>query len=130
MHFLRLLRIFLPLLIIAALVAGVIVVLSSRSELQSSRRMVDEAWSQLQGQLDTRYDNLKVVNETVRKVPGPLHTIVTQIDAAETNWHDLNANGGSVSSQVTAANSLEALSRRLVQAARASRRLQGQPGLA
>ncbi len=48
MHFLRLLRIFIPLLIIAAIVAGFIVVLSSRSELQSSRRTVDEAWSQLQ----------------------------------------------------------------------------------
>src|SRR5437660_1333244 len=123
MHFLRLLRIFIPLLIIAALVAGVIVVLSSRSELQSSRRMVNEAWSQLQGRLDTRYDKLKVVDEAVRNVPGPLHTIVVQIDTAETDWHNLKS-GGSVSARVTTANSLEALSRRLVQAARASRRLQ------
>lgn len=130
MHFLRLLRIFIPLLVIAAIVAGVIVVLSSRSELQSSRRMVDEAWTQLQGQLDARFDELKVAEETVRKVPGPLHTIVVQLDTAETNWHDQTANGGSVSSQVTTANTLEALARRLVQAARASRRLQVQPGLA
>jgi hypothetical protein len=130
MHFLRLLRIFIPLLVIAALVAGVIVVLSSRSELQSSRRTVDEAWSQLQRQLDTRFNTLKVVDETVRTVPGPLHTIVVQIDAIENKWHDQTTNGGSVSSQVTTANSLEALARRLVQAARASRRLQGQPGLA
>jgi hypothetical protein len=130
MHFLRLLRIFIPLLVIAALVAGVIVVLSSRSELQSSRRMVDEAWSQLRRPLDTRFDKLKVANEAVRDVPGPLHSIVLQIDNAETNWHDLQANDGSVASEVTTANRLEALSRRLVQAAGASRRLEGKPGLA
>ena len=41
MRFLRLLRIFIPVLLIAAIVAGVIVVLTSRSELQSARRQLN-----------------------------------------------------------------------------------------
>lgn len=130
MHFLRLLRIFIPVLVIAAIAAGVIIVLSSRSELQSSRRQVNVAWTQLQGQLDPRYDKLKAADDAVRSTPGPLHKIVEQVDSAITNWRDLQTNGGSVSSQVTAANKLEALGRRLVQAARAAPRLRGKPALA
>src|SRR5437763_6914309 len=101
MRLLRLLRIFIPLLIVAALVAGVIVVLSSRSELQSSRRQVNEAWSLLEGQLDTRFVKLKAGSDAVRSIPGPLHRIVVQLDSAERKWRDLRTNGGSVASQVT-----------------------------
>jgi hypothetical protein len=129
MHFLRLLRIFIPLLVIAAIVAGVIIVLSSRSELQSSRRMVDETWAQLDRQLSPRFDKLKAAGDAVRSVPGPLHTIVVQIDTAQKSWRDLHASGGSVAAKVTTANTLEALGRRLVLAARAARRLQGKPAL-
>jgi hypothetical protein len=128
MRFLRLLRIVIPLLVIAALVAGVIIVLSSRSELQSSRRQVDEAWAQLDRQLATRFDKLKAANDAVRTIPGPLHKIVEQIDHAETSWRDLRSDG-SVAAQVSTANTLEALGRRLVLAARAARRLQGKPAL-
>ena len=130
MRFLRLLRIFIPLLIVAALVAGVIVVLSSRSELQSSRRQVNEAWSLLEAQLDTRFDKLKAGSDAVRSIPGPLHPIVVQLDSAERKWRDLRTNGGSIAAQVTAANNLEALGRRLVQAARAAHRLRDKPALA
>jgi hypothetical protein len=129
MRFLRLLRIFIPLLIVAALVAGVIVVLSSRSELQSSRRQVNEAWSLLEGQLDTRFDKLKAGSDAVRSIPGPLHRIVVQLDSADRKWRELRTNGGSVAAQVTAANNLEALGRRLVQAARAAHRLRDKPAL-
>jgi hypothetical protein len=130
MHFLRLLRIFIPLLIIAALVAGVIIVLSSRSELQSSRRMVNEAWAQLDRQLTPRFDKLEAATDAVRTIPGPLHQIVQRIDSAETDWKEFRSNGGSVAAQVSTANTLEALGRRLVLAAHAARRLQGKPGLA
>src|SRR6476469_4202320 len=115
MRFLRLLRIFIPLLVIAAIVAGVIVVLTSRSELQSARRQVNLTWSPLRTELDARYKVLEVANAAVLDVPGPLHLIVAQVATAAKDWHDLLTNGGSVGAQVTAANKLEALGRRLVQ---------------
>src|SRR4051794_15986764 len=118
MHFLRLLRIFIPLLVIAAIVAGVIIVLSSRSELQSSRRTVNEAWTQLERPLIARYDKLKAADDAVASVPGPLHKIVAQVNTAIAKWRDLRTNDGSVASKVSAANTLEALGRRLVQSAR------------
>ena len=46
------------------------------------------------------------------------------------NWRNLESNDGSVAAQVTAANQLEALGRRLVVAARAAPRLTGKPALA
>ena len=125
MHFLRLLRIFIPLLVIAAIVAGVVVVLTSRSELQDARRQVDAKWRPLRSALDARYGTLTTADNSVRSIPGPLHQIVTQIDTAEARWRDLESNGGSVSAEVSAANNLEALGRRLVLAARAAPRLKG-----
>ena len=123
MHVLRLLRIFIPLLLVAAIVAGTVLVLTSRSELQQSRKDVDVAWSPLRSQLDDRYRTLTAANRVVRDVPGPLHQIVTQVAAAYAGWHTLEANNGSVTAEVSAANTLESLGRRLVQAAGSARRL-------
>ena len=129
MRFLRWLRIFIPLLVIAAIVAGVIVVLTSRSELQSARRQVNTTWRSLRAELNTRYQVLAAADAAVKDVPGPLHRIVVQVEAAAKEWSDLRDNGGSVAKQVTAANKLEALGRRLVQAARAAPRLRGKTEL-
>jgi hypothetical protein len=117
-------------LIVAAVVAGVVVVLSSRSELQSARRQVNDAWKPLQAELDTRFEALAATDDAVRSIPGPLHRIVVQVDSANRAWRDLRTNGGSVAAQVGTANNLEALGRRLVQAARAAPRLAGKPALA
>jgi hypothetical protein len=125
MHFLRLLRIFIPLLLVAAIVAGVVVVLTSRNELQSSRRDVEDTWKPLRSGLDERYGELAVANSSVKSVPGPLHAISTKVSSAEADWHRVEQSG-SVSSQVNAANSLESLGRRLVIASRAAPRLVGQ----
>jgi hypothetical protein len=130
MRFLRLLRIFIPLLIVAAVVAGVVVVLSSRSELQTARHRVDDTWTPLQTALDARYQILATANDAVSATPGPLHQIVVEIDRAKRDWTTLEANGASVAAQVTAANRLEALGRRLVVAARLAPRLAGKPELA
>ncbi|MDQ1511505.1 MAG: hypothetical protein QOG50_3349 [Actinomycetota bacterium] len=130
MHLLRLLRIFIPVLVIAAIVAGVIVVLTSRTELQSARRQMNAAWQPLRTELDTRYTVLAATDHSLKSIPGPLHRIVVQVESAANDWRGLRTNGGSVASQVTTANELEALGRRLVQAARAAPRLQGKPELA
>lgn len=125
MHFLRLLRIFIPLLIIAAIAAGVVVVVTSRSELQSARRRVERAWKPLRTSLDSRYGTLETADNAVRDVPGPLHQLVVQVERANADWRDLESSGASVTSQVTRANQLEALGRRLVRAANAAPRLAG-----
>jgi len=125
MHFLRLLRIFIPLLVIAAIVAGVVVVLSSRSELQGERRKVEDAWKPLRTALDTRYGALATAGNAVSDIPGPLHQLVVQVNRASADWRNRESNGASVESQVTAANDLEALGRRLVLAAKAAPRLVG-----
>ena len=114
MHFLRLLRIFIPLLLIAAIVAGAALVLSSRSDLRTARQDVDNAWKPLRSALDTRYGTLATADNAVRATPGPLHQLVTDIDNADANWRTLESTGGSVAAQVSAANELEALGRQLV----------------
>ena len=125
MKVLRLARIFIPLLLVAAIVAGIVVVLTSRSELQSSRRAVEDTWTPLRTGLDERYVALALANNAVRTVPGPLHAISTQVTSGYADWQRVEK-GNNVSSQVNAANNLEALGRRLVLAARAAPRLTGQ----
>ena len=125
MHVLRLLRIFMPLLLVAAIVAGVVVVVTSRSDLQRSRKQVDATWVPLRNDLDARYLALAGATEAVRSIPGPLHQLVTQVSAAYSDWKALERHGAGVASEVGAANDLESLGRRLVVAARAAPRLVG-----
>jgi len=125
MHLLRLLRIFIPLVILAAIVAGAVVVVTSRSDLQRSRKQVDATWPPLRNDLDARYRALAAANDAVRPVPGPLHQLVSQVGAAYGSWQNLEQHGAGVSSEVVAANDLESLGRRLVVAARAAPRLIG-----
>ena len=125
MRFLRLLRIFIPLLLVAAIIAAVVVVLTSRNELQSSRRKVQDTWTPLRGDLDQRYVALALANNAVINVTGPLHAISTQVTSAYNQWQGLERQHGGISAEVTAANNLESLGRRLVLAARAAPRLKG-----
>jgi hypothetical protein len=122
MHVLRLLRIFIPLLIVAAIVAGTILVLTSRSELKRSHQQVESTFTQLRAQLDERYQKLSDANQAVIDVPGPLHELVADVTTAYANWKDFGSDGG-VTAEVDAANKLESLGRRLVQAARKAPRL-------
>jgi hypothetical protein len=125
MHLLRLLRIFVPLLVVGALVAGVIIVLGARHELQQSHREVEQVWTPLRGLLDDRYGKLNAADTAVRDTPGPVHELTLQVDAAYARWRDLEQHDGNVGSEVAAANALEALGRRLVLAVRAAPRLHG-----
>ncbi len=125
MYVLRLLRIFVPLLVVAAIVAGSVLVLTARSDLQRSRQRVDGAWAPLRTLLDRRYLTLLSANDRLQSVPGPLHQLVEQVSAAYGTWHSLERHNGSVTAEVVAANDLESLGRRLVLAARATPRLAG-----
>lgn len=128
MHVLRVVRVLLPVLIVAAVVAAGSSVLSARPDLQKAKGKVDSSWATLSGQLNHRYLLLAAVNDQLRTVPGPVHTLVTQQDAALAHWRDTRAHGG-VAAQVQAANELEALARRVVTTASASPRVQGNTGV-
>ncbi len=127
MHVLRVVRVLLPVLIVAAVVAAGSSVLSARPDLQKAKGNVDSSWSTLAGQLDHRYVLLAAVNDQLRPIPGPMHTLVVRQDAALAHWRDARAHG-SVAAQVRAANDVEALGRRVVTTGAASPRVQGNNG--
>jgi len=127
MPVLRWLRIFVPLLLVAVLVAAVVLVFSSRSDLSDARGRVDSQWVTLRRQLDSRYDVLHTAfaDDGIRTVPGPFHAIVQNVAFAYQHWRDLETHNGSVASEVQAANDLEAAGRRLAYAAHQAPRLKG-----
>ena len=122
MRVLRLLRIFIPLLLIAAVVAGIVVVMTSRSSLKKSHQDVETAWVPLRAALDARYRTLDDARSRVAGVPGPVKQVAAEVTTAYDNW---KRHSGSLSAQVTNANNLESLGRRLVVVSRAAPRLQG-----
>jgi len=126
MPVLRWLRIFVPLLLVAVLVAGTVLVFTSRSDLQTSRRRVDDAWQPLSRSLADRYGALHTAYTAVNETPGPLKQIVHDVSSDYAHWRDLEEHDPSnVAAAVEAANALEADGRRLVRAARVAPRLEG-----
>jgi hypothetical protein len=122
MHVVRVLRVLLPVLVVAAVVGAGSSVLSARPDLQKAKRDVDASWSALSGRLDNRYVLLASVDDKLRPIPGPIHAIVGDVDSALARWHDVRTHGG-VAAQVAAANDLEGFARRLVATAAASPRV-------
>ncbi len=123
----RVARVLLPVLVIGAIVAVVVSVLSARPQLQAAERKVDTSWNALAPQLGARYTLLANADAQLRPIPGPVHALVADVDAAETRWKNARAHG-SVSEQVAAANALEAYGRRLLAVAAASPRVAASPG--
>ena len=123
MHVLRVVRVLLPVLIVAAVVAAGSSVLSARPDLQKAKRNVDSSWSSLAGQLDQRYLRLAAVDDKLRTTSGPIRPLVGDVDGALARWHDVVRAHSSVATQVAAANDLEALARRLQATAAASPRV-------
>jgi hypothetical protein len=122
MHVLRVVRVLLPLLIVAALVGAGSSVLSARPDLQKAERNVKASWTSVSGQLDNRYVLLAKVDDNLRAVPGPIHAVVTDLDGALSRWRAVHAHSG-VATQVNAANDVEALARRLIATETASPRV-------
>jgi hypothetical protein len=122
MHVLRVVRVLLAVVVVAAVVAVGSSVLSARPDLQKAKSNVDTSWSTLSGRLDHRYVLLAAVDDKIRPIPGPIHTVVGDVDGALARWRDVRTHSG-VATQVAAANDLEALSRRLIATATASPRV-------
>jgi hypothetical protein len=125
MRALRVIRFLLPFVLVLAIVGVLVLVFTARPDLQSSSNDVSRAWSSLEPSLDQRYVLLAAANDAVRTIPGPVRELVGEVDAGLARWRTLRQTDGSVSSKVKAANTLEALGRRLAAAGRASARVQG-----
>ena len=124
MHVLRVVRVLLPVLIVAAVVGAGVSVLSARPDIQKSKSNVDASWTSVSGQLDHRYELLTTVDQNLQPIPGPLHTLVGSVDAALAHWRSLRPRG-SIATQVAAANDVEGLARRLIVTEAASPRVKG-----
>ena len=122
MHVLRVVRVLLPVLIVAAVVGAGSSLLSARPDLEKAKSNVDTSWSSLSGRLDHRYDLLSVIDAKLRPIPGPIRTLAGDVDGTLARWHDVRAHSA-LATQVAAANDVEGLARRLVTTAAASPRL-------
>ena len=126
MHVLRVVRVLLPVLIVAAVVFAGSSVLSARPDLQKAKRNVDTSWAALSGPLSVRYNLLADANQKLQPIPGPIRGLVGDVGAALTNWRDAREHGA-VAAQVKAANNVEGLARRLVATAAVSPRVKNDP---
>ena len=124
MHVMRVVRVLLPVLVVAAVVGAGVSVLSARPDLQKARRNVDSSWTTASGQLDHRYELLAAVDDSLRPIPGPIHTLVPEVEAALGDWHTARSHG-SIAAQVAAANEVEGLARRVIATAAVSPRVKG-----
>jgi hypothetical protein len=108
-------------IVLVVLIGAVIIALTARSDLQSSRSDVNDRWRALRPALVDRYRTLATANDAVRAAGGPERDLVGTIDRALAAWtQDANA---AVTTQVDDANALEAAGRRLVVTVNASSRL-------
>jgi hypothetical protein len=122
MFVVRALRVLVPALIVLAVVAVVVSVLSARPDLQHAKRNVDRAWPSLSATLDAHYTALGQTNQKLLTLTGPVRELAGSVDDAMKRWTTATASGD-VASQVRAANTLEGLSRRLVTTAESSQRV-------
>jgi hypothetical protein len=114
--------------VIAAVVVGTVSVISARPGLNDAKKHVNRAWTPLATELGPRYAQLAVADAKLETLTGPVRQLADRVHAAVNTWNNAKAHG-SVSDQVRAANDLEALSRRLVVAARASERVKSDPAM-
>ena len=116
----RVLRVFLPFVIVLVIVALGVSVLTARPDIGDAKHAVDQAWPPLAQQLNERYDQLHAMDTKLTDAPGQLGDLAGAVDTAYKDWSKTRG----VGARVRAANHLEALGRRLVVAALASARVQ------
>ena len=78
MHVLRVVRVLLLVLIVAAVVGAGSSVLSARPDLQQAKQNVDESWTTLSTGLDHRYVLLATVDDNLRPIPGPIRSTLAR----------------------------------------------------
>ena len=118
----RVLRVVLPLLLVALLIGGVVAVLTARPDIESAKDKVDATWAPLLSSLSDRYNLLAQAEEQLRDVPGSVKTVATDVDTALVRWRQVEADGA-VDAQVRAANDVEVAGRRLLAVVALSQRV-------
>jgi hypothetical protein len=106
---------------LVVLVGSALLALTARPDLNRTRSDVRARWAPLRTELESRYQLLANANNATRAAGGPERAIVSDIDAALADWRASKT--ASVTTQVHAANVLEALGRRLTTAVTGSARL-------
>lgn len=109
----RVLRVLIPVLVVAVLVAGVVAVLAARPDIESAKDDVDAQWALLLPTLTVRYDALAQADEPLKAIPGSIRTVATDVDTALQRWRQVE-DGGAIDTQVRAANRVEVAGRRLL----------------
>ncbi|HWS47272.1 MAG TPA: hypothetical protein VN636_15500 [Acidimicrobiia bacterium] len=123
---LHVVRILVPVLLVVVVVGALASLFTARPDLQRARRRVDTAWAAVAPQLGERYALLATADKQVDTVPGPVHAITAELDPALARWQAAVQGHADVGTQVSVANTLEALGRRLLATATASPRVKGQ----
>jgi hypothetical protein len=109
--------------VVLAVVIALVAVFSARPDQQDAKRDVGAAWQPLADDLNERYILLVAADNEVRQVPGPVSELADDVHSALQRWRRASERN-SIEPQVRAANTLEALSRRLVAAATVSQHVQ------
>jgi hypothetical protein len=112
--------------VVAAVVVGAVSVITARPQLNDAKQHVNKAWTPLATELGPRYAQLALADAKLQTLSGPVRTLADRVHSALNSWNNAKAHGR-VADQVRAANDVEAFSRRLVVAARASERVKSDP---
>jgi hypothetical protein len=113
-------------LVVSALAASATAVaLSSRSDLSSTRRGVDDDWSRLRPSLDERYRHLREAAAAARTRLNATRSVFDEIDGAVAAWPGTARQA--TDRQVAAAAELEGLAARLAATVASTPRLRGAP---
>jgi hypothetical protein len=118
----RVLRVVLPLLLVALLIGGVVAVLTARPDIESAKDKVDASWAPLASVLGQRYEQLASAEQQLQQVPGSVKVVATDVDTALARWRQVK-DEGSIDAKVRAANDVEVAGRRLLVTAALSQRV-------
>ncbi len=111
----RAIRRLLLLLCVAVIAGGALLTLTGKPKLEDARRDVADEWSTIRSRLSTRYENLAVITEALR-TSGRELAITEALSAAHSTWDSTstsNTDSDAIARQISAANALEGVLRRV-----------------
>ena len=103
-------------------------VFTTRPDIEDARDQLESSWDSAAPALDTRFQVLAMVNNSVAETPGPVGEISNEVSDMLEEWLEARADG-SRDDAIRLANELEGVGRRLVLAVKASPRLSADPNV-
>jgi hypothetical protein len=116
------------LLVVLVIAGAVVLVLTTRPQLEDRRDDVDGAWTPLRGPLTARYDRLAAVNAQMAAAGAGERAIARELETTLTRWARLRQAGDAnadAEAETETANQLEGLATRLQAVVLSSDRLRG-----